>query len=173
MASVSLVNCWCCLPSASTPGARKNALQRNRNWLMSCLFYATLYWIALTSLDAKPPNLMVYAQEYHGAKKEEEGNDVESKHLRSRQLQGGDTDPNHFFCGTDWNTVSNDCDAAQHCPTGTDDECELFGAVCFAGTSCDASKGHGKMFEYLGLPYEDTRNKQFCEFSCLPFPSYN
>ena len=42
----------------------------------------------------------------------------------------------HFFCGLNWNTVAADCESAQHCPSGTDDECELFGAVCFGGTSC-------------------------------------
>ena len=68
----------------------------------------------------------------------------------------------HFFCGLGWNTVSSDCDNAQHCPTGIDTECEISGASCFGGTSCDAAKGHGAMFQYLGLPYEDARNKLFC-----------
>ncbi|KAL7551450.1 hypothetical protein ACHAWF_015575 [Thalassiosira exigua] len=75
----------------------------------------------------------------------------------------------HFFCGLDWNIVEGDCIAAQHCPTGTDDECEIDGAVCFGGTSCDARKGHGELFHLLGLPYHDTRNGLFCKSPCLRF----
>ena len=77
--------------------------------------------------------------------------------------EGEDDEANHFFCGLDWNTVSNDCNAAQHCPTGSDGECEAPGAACFGGTMCDASKGHGKHFNYLGLAYTDMRNHLFCE----------
>lgn len=73
-----------------------------------------------------------------------------------------DDDSNHFFCGLDWGTVSADCDAAQHCPSGNDDECTSPGAVCFGGTECDASRGDGQYFEYLGLASHDSRNKLFC-----------
>jgi hypothetical protein len=113
-------------------------------------------------------------------------------------------DSNHFFCGTSWDDASNNCDERQHCPTGTDDECnggttgapaslrrrhgrslgklrgggggrEMQSAtatslnsggggilVCFGGTTCDSRLGHGAMFKYANLPYEDISNTRFC-----------
>jgi len=38
-------------------------------------------------------------------------------------------DSNHFFCGTSWDDASDNCDERQHCPTGTDDECNGGGAT--------------------------------------------
>jgi len=74
----------------------------------------------------------------------------------------GDHESIHFFCGLDYNSIVNDCAAAQHCPSGTDEECELPGALCFGGTTCDASKGHGEFFEYFSVPYHDARNRLYC-----------
>lgn len=73
-----------------------------------------------------------------------------------------DKGPNHKFCGLDWSDISKNCLSSQPCPTGQDSECTLPGATCFTDTLCDSSKGHGKYFEYLGIPYEDPRNQLFC-----------
>eukprot|EP00578_Thalassiosira_sp_NH16_P020860 CAMPEP_0181083974 /NCGR_PEP_ID=MMETSP1071-20121207/4450_1 /TAXON_ID=35127 /ORGANISM="Thalassiosira sp., Strain NH16" /LENGTH=1372 /DNA_ID=CAMNT_0023165681 /DNA_START=213 /DNA_END=4331 /DNA_ORIENTATION=- len=145
------------------------------NWAPSFLFamlYSIIFIINITS-----PKLSIYAQgsDETGELVVRTDLNVEKQvHRKSYEVlgdaeEGSDTEggieSNHFFCGLDWNSVSNDCDGAQHCPTGIDDECELFGAVCFAGTTCDAAKGHGEMFKFLGLPYEDTRNTLFCASS--------
>jgi len=126
---------------------------------------------------------------------------------------------NHFFCGATWDDASNNCDSRQHCPSGTDDECNGGGGaaasgtttqtwtaattwtapsewngrqrqlqrslqgtaivssasggesdgsggttplICFGGTLCDSTLGHGSKAKYASVPYEDISNTRFC-----------
>ena len=123
---------------------------------------------------------------------------------------------NHFFCGSTWDDASNNCDSRQHCPSGTDDECNGGGGaaatsattqttwtaattwtapsewnrhhqyqrqrslqgtaivsggesggtttplICFGGTLCDSTLGHGSKAKYTNVPYEDISNTRFC-----------
>lgn len=71
-------------------------------------------------------------------------------------------DSNHYFCGTSWGDASDNCVERQHCPGGTDDECETAGHICFGGTSCDSRTGHGNKFKYANVPYSDISNTRFC-----------
>ena len=71
-------------------------------------------------------------------------------------------DSNHYFCGTSWGDASENCNDRQHCPSGTDDECETDGHICFGGTTCDSMQGHGNGFKYANVPYDDISNTRFC-----------
>ena len=82
------------------------------------------------------------------------------------QAQWGVDPSNHYFCGlptSGISTISNNCLSSQHCPSGSDNECEIPGEICYKNTACDSTKGHGKYFEYLGLAYADSRNLLFCK----------
>jgi len=83
------------------------------------------------------------------------------------QAQFGVDPSNHYFCGLPTagiSTISNNCLSSQHCPSGSDNECEIPGEICYKNTKCDSAKGHGKYFKYLGLQYADSRNLLFCKF---------
>ena len=58
--------------------------------------------------------------------------------------------------------ASDNCEERQHCPSGTDDECETEGHICFGGTTCDSKTGHGNKFKYANVPYDDISNTRFC-----------
>jgi len=58
--------------------------------------------------------------------------------------------------------ASDNCEERQHCPSGTDDECETEGHICFGGTTCDSKQGHGNKFKYANVPYDDISNTRFC-----------
>ena len=82
------------------------------------------------------------------------------------QAQWGVDPSNHYFCGlptSGVSTISNNCLSSQHCPSGSDNECEIPGEICYKNTACDSTKGHGKFFKYLGLAYSDSRNLLFCK----------
>ena len=82
------------------------------------------------------------------------------------QVQWGVDPSNHYFCGLPTSGISNitnNCLSSQHCPSGSDDECEIPGGICYKNTKCDSTKGHGKYFKYLGLTYSDSRNLLFCK----------
>ena len=82
------------------------------------------------------------------------------------QAQWGVDPSNHYFCGlptSGVSTISNNCLSSQHCPSGSDNECEIPGEICYKNTTCDSTKGHGKFFKYLGLAYSDSRNLLFCK----------
>eukprot|EP00804_Cyclotella_cryptica_P010703 CCRYP_005498-RC/>CCRYP_005498-RC protein AED:0.05 eAED:0.05 QI:373/0.81/0.91/1/0.54/0.58/12/4229/1098 len=51
-----------------------------------------------------------------------------------------------FFCGYKWDDP--DCLTRQHCPSGQNEECELFadGQKCFANSPCDTRYGDGSGF---------------------------
>ena len=87
--------------------------------------------------------------------------------LIQAQAQFGVDPSNHYFCGLPTagiSTVSNNCLSSQHCPSGSDNECEIPGEICYKNTKCDSTKGHGRYFEYLGLAYADSRNLLFCKY---------
>lgn len=69
---------------------------------------------------------------------------------------------NNNFCGTTWDDASSNCAERQHCPTGTDSECEISGHICFGGTTCDVTKGDGAKFKFANVPYNDISNTRFC-----------
>ena len=71
-------------------------------------------------------------------------------------------DSNHYFCGTSWGDASDNCKERQHCPSGSDDECDTEGHICFGDTTCDVTKGDGNLFKYANVPYEDISNTRFC-----------
>ncbi|KAL7553435.1 hypothetical protein ACHAWF_016718 [Thalassiosira exigua] len=81
-------------------------------------------------------------------------------HLQSHLALAEESD--RYFCGTSWSDASENCVDRQHCPTGTDDECSEEGHVCFGGTTCDASLGHGAKAAIANVPYEDFSNTRFC-----------
>jgi len=77
------------------------------------------------------------------------------------QTQWGVDPSNHYFCGlptSGISTISNNCLSSQHCPSGSDNECEIPGEICYKNTKCDSAKGHGKYFKYLGLQYFPSLN---------------
>ena len=87
-------------------------------------------------------------------------------HIEQAQAQWGVDPSNHYFCGLPTagvSTISNNCLSSQHCPSGSDNECEIPGEICYKNTKCDSTKGHGRYFEYLGLTYADSRNLLFCK----------
>ena len=62
----------------------------------------------------------------------------------TRTWTGGPEDT--FFCGYKWDDP--DCLTRQHCPSGRNEECELFadGQKCFANSPCDTRYGDGSGF---------------------------
>lgn len=69
---------------------------------------------------------------------------------------------NNNFCGATWDDASANCKDRRHCPSGTDDECETEGHICFGGTLCDVTKGDGSKFAFANVPYNDISNTRFC-----------
>eukprot|EP00804_Cyclotella_cryptica_P006850 CCRYP_010966-RC/>CCRYP_010966-RC protein AED:0.09 eAED:0.09 QI:59/0.92/0.86/1/0.85/0.8/15/815/1501 len=78
------------------------------------------------------------------------------------QICAQESNPNNNFCGASWDDASSNCAERQHCPSGTDDECETDGHICYGGTLCDASKGDGSKFAFANVPYDDISNTRFC-----------
>lgn len=77
-------------------------------------------------------------------------------------IRAQESNPNNNFCGASWDDASANCPERQHCPSGTDDECETDGHICYGGTLCDASKGDGSKFAFANVPYDDISNTRFC-----------
>ena len=80
---------------------------------------------------------------------------------------GDDSVKYKFFCGSSFGDIQADtCADRQWCPSSSDDECDVPGHVCFAGTPCDARLvGEVKVPTYslsLHPEYRAPGDKMFC-----------